>query len=77
MRRGVWSVVKDTESEGTPVMVIANKQDLPQARRAPEVAELLGLYELSDRKWTVEETVAKDGTGVVEAFQKLENIIPQ
>lgn len=33
--------------QGTPVLILANKQDLPNAKEPKELEKLLGLYELS------------------------------
>ncbi len=46
----------------------ANKQDLPNARRAPELIDKLGLLDLKEREkdkdWFLQECSASAGTGI-------------
>ena len=39
---------------GIPLLVLANKQDLPQAISTSKVVELLGLHSLRGHKWHVQ-----------------------
>ena len=39
LKEEIMGVLKLDESKGMPIMVAANKQDLPQARRANEIAK--------------------------------------
>lgn len=38
---------KCPDNQGTPVLILANKQDLPGAKEPRELEKLLGLYELT------------------------------
>lgn len=61
-----WEELKAASPRGAPVLVAANKQDLPGAVSVGEMAELLGV----DAK-LVYPTVARDGWGVGVAFREL------
>jgi ADP-ribosylation factor protein 1 len=53
------------------VLVYANKQDLPQAMVASEVADRLGLHSLRSKSWFVQEASATCGDGTVEGLDWL------
>eukprot|EP00475_Leptophrys_vorax_P041514 TRINITY_DN78276_c0_g1_i1.p1 TRINITY_DN78276_c0_g1~~TRINITY_DN78276_c0_g1_i1.p1 ORF type:complete len:201 (-),score=39.06 TRINITY_DN78276_c0_g1_i1:19-621(-) len=58
-----------------PVLILANKQDQPDAVNADDLANLLGMTQVTDRKWHVHPTSAISGDGVHEALDWLaENI---
>ncbi|KAH9519608.1 Auxin response factor 2A [Bulinus truncatus] len=46
----LFSVIEAEEMRGVPVVVVANKQDLPGALSTSAVADKLGLREMRDRK---------------------------
>ncbi|KAJ3268343.1 hypothetical protein HDV01_003108 [Terramyces sp. JEL0728] len=46
------------------LLVFVNKQDLPNALGAPEMADRLGLYSLSNREWTIQSSSATTGEGL-------------
>ena len=46
-----YSVVNDPEMRGVPVVVLANKLDMPNATKPSELIETLGLRQLTDRQW--------------------------
>lgn len=50
------------------LLVLANKQDLPNAMKPAEVTDALGLSQLraKDRKWCVKGTIATSGHGLYE-----------
>lgn len=57
------------------VLVLANKQDLPNALTAAEMTDQLGLRNLKNRSWFIQSTCAMSGQGVYEGFDWLsENI---
>ena len=65
-----WILDSD-EMAGVPLVVLANKQDLPHAQSSSEVAERLGLPRVKDRKWYVQATSAFTGAGVYEGMHEL------
>lgn len=54
-----------------PLLVFANKQDLPNAMRGPEVIEKLGLHQVRNRLWFLQECTATDGSGLFEGIEWL------
>lgn len=56
---------------GAPVLILANKQDLPGAASAEEVARYLDLKELDDRNYMFEGISAHEGIGVKVAIDWL------
>jgi signal recognition particle receptor subunit beta len=48
-----WTL-NDAELRDAPLLVFANKQDLPNAMKPAEITEKLGLQCLSQRKWHVQ-----------------------
>ena len=72
-------MLSEEELKNAPVLILANKQDLPGAMDEMEVshtffiqqiAQGLGLPEIK-RKWSLYKVSAVSGTGLDEAFQWL------
>lgn len=61
-------MLMDNRLKRVPLLVFANKQDLPSAMSASEVAEALGLVRLEERTWEVKACTAVDGTGIKEGM---------
>ncbi len=61
-----WEELNAVSPRGTPMLVAANKQDLPDAASAGEIAELLGV-----EAGLVYPTIARDGWGVGSVFRGL------
>ena len=51
------------------LLVLANKQDMPDPMSAVEVQEKLGLSKLTKRDWHIEQTCATSGEGLVEGLE--------
>jgi small GTP-binding protein len=47
------NILKHPQTNGKPLLVFANKMDLPAAMDAEEVAERLSLHKISDRPYTI------------------------
>ncbi|XP_038072664.1 uncharacterized protein LOC119741078 [Patiria miniata] len=58
-----------------PVVVLANKQDLPGALKPSDVAEALNLHRLSQNPWHIQATCAPDGEGIYEAVGMLAKMV--
>eukprot|EP01032_Pedospumella_encystans_P012837 gene12837-14820_t len=58
--------MNDDTLRGVPLLVIANKQDLPNAWSAQEVAEKLELQLLRNREWSIMAASVSSGEGVHE-----------
>mmetsp|Transcript_94756 Transcript_94756/g.306420 ORF Transcript_94756/g.306420 Transcript_94756/m.306420 type:complete len:239 (-) Transcript_94756:212-928(-) len=66
----------EEEFKGVPLLVFANKQDLPDAMSAPEVADKLGLGALpKSRRWFIQATCATTGDGLHEGLDWLQNAL--
>jgi small GTP-binding protein len=68
-------ILKDENLEDCKVLVLANKQDLPNAKSVDEIIEILKLYEIK-QKWAIFGSIAITGEGIYEGLEWLsENII--
>lgn len=59
------------EFRDTPLLVFANKQDLPEAMSNSELTESLGLPSMRNRTWLVQSSSAILGQGLQEGFSWL------
>lgn len=59
------------ELRGVPVLVFANKQDLPRALSVVELTRELHLTKTDDRKWLVQGACAVTGAGLHEGLEWL------
>lgn len=64
-------VLSDESMRGVPVLIYANKMDLPNALTVPQISERLGLMTLRDRKWYVQASNAQRGDGLYEGMDWL------
>ncbi|XP_074834855.1 uncharacterized protein LOC142002564 [Carettochelys insculpta] len=63
------------ELQGVPLVLLANKQDLPGARSCAELVEELGLRKLRGREWHAQGCCAVSGQGLPEALEKLAELV--
>ncbi|EDW26315.1 GL24385 [Drosophila persimilis] len=61
------------EDELRVLLIFANKEDLPNAMSAAEVADKLGLHSLTNRNCHVQSTCATNGDGLYEGLEWLSN----
>ncbi|GAB5360441.1 hypothetical protein AAMO2058_000628400 [Amorphochlora amoebiformis] len=54
-----------------PVLFYANKMDVPQARSANDLMDILNLTQIQNRSWNIVETNALKGTGIIEGMSWL------
>jgi len=64
----------EEELKDAVLLVLANKQDLPNSIDAQELSEKLGLSSLRYRKWFVQPTTATTGDGLYEGLEWLANV---
>tara|TARA_R110002050_G_scaffold109241_3_gene220252 strand:- start:1124 stop:1465 length:342 start_codon:yes stop_codon:yes gene_type:complete len=69
------SLLMDDWLRDVPVLIFANKQDLPGAMSVPEVTEKLGLHSFVTRQWYIEPTNAGTGHGLHEGLDWLSSAI--
>ncbi|CDJ37606.1 ADP-ribosylation factor domain-containing protein, putative [Eimeria tenella] len=65
-------LLKEERLAGVPVLILANKQDVPSALSPEGIKEALGLSDMSvSRHWAVIPCSAKNGTGLLEGISWL------
>lgn len=65
----MYELLNDEKLKDVPLLVYANKQDLPNALSAAELATTLGLPTIKDRAWQIQACVASKATGVREGME--------
>jgi len=70
-------MLTEDELRDATLLILANKQDLPQAMSVAEMTEHLGLRNIRDRKWYMQATCATSGDGLYEGLDWLANNISQ
>ena len=71
-RQELWSYVMDNpEVRDIPILVLANKQDLPNARNAGEIARSLDLHKVFNHSYAIFPTSAKTSFNLEEAVEWL------
>mmetsp|Transcript_5769 Transcript_5769/g.13689 ORF Transcript_5769/g.13689 Transcript_5769/m.13689 type:complete len:229 (+) Transcript_5769:86-772(+) len=71
----LWWILDEDDAKHAPLLVFANKQDLPNAMTTVEVAEKMRLHEMRERKWFVQESVATEKKGLFEGFEWLAAVL--
>ncbi|XP_061181637.1 uncharacterized protein LOC133190170 [Saccostrea echinata] len=74
-REELFGILQYDEMRGVPVMIIANKQDLPNALNTSQVAEMMCLHKITSRKWFIQSACATTGEGIYEAMQELSTMV--
>jgi signal recognition particle receptor subunit beta len=54
--------------KGVPLLVLANKQDLPEAANDKEISEVMGLSKIKERDWAIFTCSATTGKGLNESL---------
>ena len=70
-REELEAVLAADEMSRASVLVLANKQDLPDAMAPAEIAEKMGLYKLRGREWFIQGTNGVTGDGLYEGMNWL------
>lgn len=70
-RSELHSLLSEELLADCPLLVLANKQDLPNALTVDEVATALGLSDLRHRPWLIQGCTATSGTGIFEGLDWL------
>ena len=68
-------MLQEEELKGVPVLILANKQDLPGAMNEQEIYSGLGLPNIKNRQWALYKISAMQGTELEEAFEWLTGIL--
>jgi len=68
-------VLREPEMSDVALLVLANKQDLPQALSVAEISDKLGLHSLRSRQWYIQASCAKSGDGLYQGLDWLSSAI--
>ncbi|XP_061182282.1 uncharacterized protein LOC133190609 [Saccostrea echinata] len=71
----LFGILQDDEMKGVPVVIIANKKDLPNAVSTSEMAEMMRLHRLTTRKWFIQAACAITGEGIYESMKELSTMV--
>ena len=66
-------MLAEEELTEASLLILANKQDLPNAMNAAEITDKLGLHSLRNRNWYIQATCATSGDGLYEGLNWLSN----
>jgi small GTP-binding protein len=70
-------LLRDDELRGAALLVLANKQDLPNAMTVAEVSAKLGLHSLRSRQWYIQATCATTADGIYEGLDWFSQALKQ
>ncbi|XP_046584620.1 ADP-ribosylation factor-like [Haliotis rubra] len=76
-REELKNVIDSDEMRSVPVVVLANKQDLPAAAKLSEVVVALHLQKMTDRKWYIQGTCATTGQGLFEGLEEMSRLVKE
>jgi ADP-ribosylation factor-like protein 1 len=65
------AMLEEEDLKGAILLVFANKQDQKGAMNAEQISDALGLPEVRNRQWSIQETSALKGKGLFEGFDWL------
>lgn len=74
-RDALSAAMNDEFLKTVPVLVYANKQDLPKALSVADIADGLELTSIYNRKWHVQACCAVSGDGIYEGFDWLSSAL--
>ncbi|VDL79312.1 unnamed protein product [Nippostrongylus brasiliensis] len=75
IRDEIQELVQDRLRRGVPLLIYANKQDLPDALTPEEIEKALDLQKIRDRQWYVQPCCAVTGVGLGEGLDWLQATI--
>lgn len=74
----LFNLVNSAQINGAPILIFANKQDLPNASAPMEITRKLSLHNLNSRHlWYLQPTSAVCGDGIAEGLRVLSDMITQ
>jgi len=78
-REELMKTLQESDLRGVPVLIYANKQDLPQAMHPSELVKEMKLHETSmnPKKWFVQSTTAVTGDGLYEGLDWLSRTVEE
>ncbi|KAH7905797.1 ARF/SAR [Hygrophoropsis aurantiaca] len=70
-REELQQLLNEDDLRDALLLVVANKQDLPNAMNAAEITDQLGLHGLRQRSWYIQAACARAGDGLYEGLEWL------
>ena len=70
-KQELMAMLEEEELKDAILLIFANKQDMKGAKNAAEVSKELGLANIKNRQWSIQETSATKGRGLFEGFDWL------
>jgi signal recognition particle receptor subunit beta len=74
--RELQALLNVEELKACPILVLANKQDRPQALPLSEILDQLYFLHECQRVWHLQGTVAITGEGLTAGLEWLSNVLP-
>ncbi|XP_030636640.1 ADP-ribosylation factor-like protein 11 [Chanos chanos] len=74
-KKALKKVLSDENMRGVPLMVLANKKDLPNSMTIRQVSDQLDLPSYKDREWEIQACSALQGLGLQQAFLSVAKLI--
>jgi len=71
----LFKMLNEETLNGVPVLIYANKQDLPGALSPSEIIDKMGLKQIKGRDWTVQGASAVEGKGLNEGLDWMANAL--
>merc|ERR1712079_679982 len=71
----LYSMLQDDELRNAALLVLANKQDLPNAMSVDQITQKLQLNKLRNRDWYIQGSCARSGDGLYEGLDWLSNTL--
>ncbi|EGC38472.1 hypothetical protein DICPUDRAFT_75970 [Dictyostelium purpureum] len=68
-------ILDENDIGDVPILVLCNKQDLPNAKHTSVVNDTLHINSIYNRKWHTEQTCATSGEGLYEGFKWLSEFL--
>lgn len=74
-QKALKKILNDEHLKGVPLMVLANKKDLPNSMTIREVSTFLDLDSYTDRVWEIQACSALKGLGLQQAFISIAKLL--
>ena len=62
-------MLSEDQLRNIPVLILANKQDLPGAANCTEITQAFEMHKMAGRDWYIQATCAPTGDGLIEGLQ--------
>ncbi|KAK3093189.1 hypothetical protein FSP39_012436 [Pinctada imbricata] len=76
-REELYGIIESDEMRHVPIVILANKQDLPNAMNTAEIADRLALHKLTGRKWFIQGSCATNGDGIYEGMREMAEMVKE